>query len=80
MTQISRILSYMKECPDHSITSMEAINKFGATRLADVVFRLKNKGYNIVTIDEEGVNRYGEPTRYARYRLDMRSIQQVEGK
>jgi hypothetical protein len=70
----------MKECPDHSITSMEAFKKFGATRLADVVYRLKNKGYNIVTIDEEGVNRYGEPTRYARYRLDMRSIQQVEGK
>ena len=80
MTQTSRILSYMKECPDHSITSMEAFKKFGATRLADVVFRLKNKGYNIVTIDEEGVNRYGEPTRYARYRLDMRSVQQVEGK
>jgi len=80
MTQQSRILKYMKECPDHSITSMDAFQKFGATRLSAVVFELKKKGYNIVTIDEEGINRYGEAVRYGRYRLDMTSVSQVEGK
>lgn len=80
MTQRSRILQYMKEAPDHSISSMEAFNYFGATRLAAVVFDLKEKGYNIITLDEEGINRYGESVRYARYRLDMDSVNQVEGK
>ena len=80
MTQQSRILQYMKNCPDHSMTSMDAIQNFGATRLAAVVFQLKDKGYNITTIMEDGYNRYGEPVRYARYRLDMKSVEQVEGK
>lgn len=80
MTQKSRILSYMKECPDHSITSMEAFQKFGATRLAAVVFDLKESGYNIITIPEESINRYGESVRYARYRLDMNSVKQMEDK
>ena len=80
MTQQSRILQYMKNQPDHSMTSMDAIQNFGATRLAAIVFDLKEKGYNITTIIEESLNRYGEPTRYARYRLDMTSVSQVEGK
>lgn len=80
MTQQSRILQYMKNQPDHSMTSMDAIQNFGATRLSAIVFDLKEKGYNITTIMEEGLNRYGEVTRYARYRLDMTSVSQVEGK
>lgn len=80
MTQQSRILTFMKNSPDHSMTSMDAIQNFGATRLAAVVFDLKEKGYDITTIMEEGFNRYGEPVRYARYRLDMKSVKQVEGK
>lgn len=80
MTLRSRVLSYMKECPDHSITSMEAISNFGATRLASIIFDLRERGYNIISIPEESFNRYGESARYVRYRLDMKSIEQVEGK
>ena len=51
------------------ITSMEAFERYGATRLSAIIYDLKKQGHNIVTIMEEGVNRYGEPTRYARYHL-----------
>lgn len=51
------------------ITSMEAFEKYGATRLSAIIFDLRKQGHNIVTIMEEGINRYGENTRYARYHL-----------
>jgi hypothetical protein len=46
------------------ITSWEAINLYRATRLADIVFKLKQRGHNIVTwmIDDGEV-------RFARYYL-----------
>ena len=78
MTQRARILHHMKSVKDHSITSMEAFQKYGATRLSAIIFDLREIGYNIVSIPEESVNRYGEPTRYVRYRLDMKSVPKVE--
>ena len=47
------------------ITSWEAIERYHATRLADIIFSLKGKGWNIVTemvIEPSGV-------RYAVYHL-----------
>ena len=78
MTQIARILQHMKVTKDHSITSMEAFQKYGATRLAAIIFELRQRGYDIVSIPEESANRYGEDVRYVRYRLDMRSVAKVE--
>lgn len=51
------------------ITSMEAFERYGATRLSAIIFDLRKQGHNIVTIMEEGVNRYGDKTHYARYHL-----------
>jgi hypothetical protein len=78
MTQISRILGHMKATKDHSITSMEAFQKFGATRLSAVIFELRKRGYDITSIPEESVNRYGEDCKYVRYRLNMKSVKSVE--
>jgi hypothetical protein len=47
-----------------SITSWDAITKYHATRLADIVFRLKQKGWIITTTTE----RRGDMT-WARYTL-----------
>ena len=33
------------------ITSLEAIELYGATRLSDIIFRLRKRNYNISTID-----------------------------
>lgn len=55
-----------------SISSMESFMLYGETRLADVVYRLKRKGYNILTYRETGPDRWGNETTYARYILAER--------
>ena len=47
-----------------SITSWDAITKYHATRLADIIFRLKQKGWVITSTTE----RQGDMT-WARYTL-----------
>lgn len=45
MTQEQQVLLHMKTAG--TITSMQAFNLYGITRLADRVFKLKKKGYSI---------------------------------
>lgn len=52
-----------------SITSKEAINKYGNTRLSATIYILRSQGLNILTDYETSKNRYGKPTTYAVYRL-----------
>jgi len=61
MSKTDQVLMHLKKKP---ITSWEAINLYRATRLADIVFKLKQRGHNIVTwmIDDGEV-------RFARYYL-----------
>ena len=58
------ILDHLKK--HRTITSMEAIQLYGITRLAAVIFQLR-KHHNITRIDTRGVNRYGDITRFATY-------------
>ncbi len=52
-----------------SITSMDAFEKYGCTRLSAQIFNLKNDyGWIIETEDEKGVDRFGNSVNYARYR------------
>lgn len=62
-----RVLQHLKS--HGSLTSMEAFEKYGITRLAAVIFDLRELGHDIRTFDMEGQNRYGEATRYAKYVL-----------
>lgn len=64
-TQTNEVLTHFQT--KGSLTSWEAITEYRATRLADIVFRLKKKGHNIATVMEEAVNAEGERKRYARY-------------
>ena len=49
-----------------TITSMEAWERYGITRLSSVIFRLR-KRYNIETVATNGVNRDGMHCRFATY-------------
>jgi hypothetical protein len=62
-TKIAKVAGHL--VGKKSITSWKAIELYQATRLADIIFTLKNKGWDIIT-----TMRY-EPdgTRYAVYRL-----------
>ena len=58
----------LKQLQEHkSITSMDAIDKFGATRLSAIIFNLRKRGYIIVNRWEETIDRYGNECRYVRY-------------
>ena len=52
-----------------SLTSVEAFELFGCTRLAVVISSLRKDGFDIRTIMMEGTNRYGNPCKYAKYLL-----------
>lgn len=53
-----------------SITSMEAFQKYGATRLSAIIFNFRKMGYDIDTHIIVGKNRYGSTCQYAEYRLE----------
>lgn len=64
-SQIKAILQHLQS--KGNITSMEAIELYGATRLSAIIFCLREHGYNIITQKVDGVNRYGNKMKYARY-------------
>ena len=51
-----------------TITSWEAIQQYGATRLAAIIFCLRQEGYSIVSIPEKKTNRFGGITTIAKYK------------
>ena len=67
MSQNGRIIGYIMR--NGSITQLDAMRDLGIMRLGARVFDLKERGYNIETVMVWGTNRFGEPTRYARYYL-----------
>ena len=71
MTQSERILRHLEDYG--SITQMDAIRDYGIMRLASRVNDLRREGHPIITEVVEGRNRYGEKTRWARYRMGART-------
>jgi ribosomal protein S8 len=51
------------------ITSWEAIEKYKATRLSDIIYRLRNRGIKIQTIDIPFVDSCGTKSEYGKYVL-----------
>ena len=67
MSQTRRVLDYIERCG--SITQMDATKDLGVMRLAARIADLKEKGVKIETVMVDGVNRFGEPTKFAKYYL-----------
>ena len=67
-SQKSEVLKYL-QTHKRGITSLQAINLFGATRLSDIIFRLRQEGWDIITEMITKKNRYGHVTTYACYKL-----------
>lgn len=65
ITKTSMVLDHLKK--HGAITSMEAIENYGATRLSAIIFELRKKGYDIDTIDVKSVDRYGNSVVYGKY-------------
>lgn len=67
MTQVEKILRHLEKFG--SITPLEAMDEYGIMRLGARIWDLKKAGYSIKSEEVKGKNRFGEPTRYARYSL-----------
>jgi len=67
MSQEDMILEYMET--HRGITQAEAVEALGCYRLSARIADLRDRGVNVERVMEEGKNRYGVPTRYARYFL-----------
>jgi hypothetical protein len=52
-----------------SITSLEAIDKYSATRLSAIIFNLRKLKYGIITKDVTIKDKYGNPCTYGKYVL-----------
>lgn len=66
MTNKDRVLDYMKRFG--SITSLDAFQDLGNTRLSASIWTLIHKdGVDICSITETAKNRFGEDTHYSRY-------------
>lgn len=63
--QTKRIKEWLKS--GKSLTSMQAFEMWGCTRLSDKVFRLRKKGMDIDTVMVDTVTRFGDPCKYAKY-------------
>lgn len=70
MTQCEQILHHMQTLG--SITSLEAMQKYGIMRLASRITDLRHRGIAITKQIVKGKNRYGEATSYAAYRLEKK--------
>ena len=62
-----QVLNHLKRFK--SITSWEAIQNYGATRLSSIIFNLRKKGYDIESVDEIEKDRNGNPCKFTRYYL-----------
>ena len=54
MTQADKVLKHLKK--RKKLTSVEAIGLYGITRLAAVIYALKEAGVKINTLRKKGVN------------------------
>lgn len=68
MTQKEAVLQHLKE--KGFITSWEAIQLYGCTRLSDCIFKLRNEGYNIETKYITKENRLGNISTFCKYELE----------
>ena len=67
LSQHEKILNYIDQFG--SITTMEAFNDLGITKLATRVSELIRDGFPIQKDLEHGTNRFGESTHYMRYSI-----------
>lgn len=63
-----RLLKYLEK--HGSITTKEAIEDLGNTRLSEYIRQLREEGYIIKNVHQKGMNRYGEKVNFDRFVLE----------
>ena len=68
LNKTEKVLEHLKE--HGTITSLEAIELYGATRLSAIIFNLRKRGFNIETVDLPFTDRFGTKSHYGKYVLN----------
>lgn len=68
MTQTQAVLDILKS--GDSISSLEAFQEFGITRLSSIIFSLRQRGYVITSDNIKTTNRFGSTVVFSRYKLE----------
>ena len=61
------------------ITSWEAFQDYGITRLSAIIFNLRDAGYMISSEKKTATNRFGNKTNFAEYKLIRNSQPELWG-
>lgn len=67
-TKYKQVLKHLIE--KGTIDSWTAINLYGATRLSDIIFRLRNRGYDIVSVHNTAYDRNKELCNFTTYKYN----------
>lgn len=67
MTKTQKVLNHLRE--NGSITSWEAIQQYGATRLSAIIFNLRKNGIEIKSEMVQFTDKYGDNSTFAKYVL-----------
>lgn len=67
MTKKDKVLEHLKKY--NTITSLEAIDKYSATRLSAIIYSLRKTGYKIITEKIQFIDKYGNKSYYGKYIL-----------
>lgn len=67
-SQNQMVLSHMTKYK--TITSIQAFENYGITRLSARIYDLRERGHKIGMVWEESVNRYGTQVRYGKYFIE----------
>ena len=70
LTQYDRVLYHLQR--NGKLSQKQAINLYGAYRLADIIYRLRKDGYKISTNYKSGKNRFGDNVSWAEYKLETK--------
>ncbi len=68
LNKTEKVLEHLKE--HGTITSLEAIELYGATRLAAIIFTLRKRGFDIDTEGIPFIDRFGVKSHYGKYVLN----------
>ena len=67
MNKTQKILNHLRI--NGSITSWEAIQEYGVTRLSAIIFNLRKRGMFIISERVTFTDRYGDKANFAKYVL-----------
>lgn len=71
MAKVSKTKKVLEHLENHGhITSLEAIDLYGATRLGAIIFNLRKQGYSIETVYVPFTDRFGNEIQYGKYILN----------